>query len=503
MPSTPPRARAARLALPLLALLGAACGGHLKAGDQAAAVGDWKAAYANYRQAVADEPNDPALKQKYAEARRKALDASAASAQACRVQGDWECVLREADYTLSIEPGDVQVAAARREAAHKVALGRVAQAEELVARVELPAAARLLGEARALSGDLDVDEVARGVERRWVQASLPEIERARAARRYGDAVALATTAAGFDPSRRALLDNVTREAEAFRAAEHDRHLAAGERAMAQGAWAEAAASFRAAQQARPDDRARALEQHATLVVQGDQALSRGDFKAATRAYGDAAAMRLDRSGYAEAQLARVQVRPWAVRVRGVLIDPVRPDGTPWVGAPSPRLNRVGRELAGMAGGALDARVLRAVNDVPRENRPELSVEVLLPGGQRLASRPGSGPLLNVNGTFFVSCNAFDARRVALRVLHAEPGQQPRHVAEVSVPVGELVSRPAGTLSHPPLLALEVEVEPAEGAAEGPGRGFAPVAEPPRPPPPGAPKPTPAPPAPAKPPPPRK
>jgi hypothetical protein len=100
-------------------------------------------------------------------------------------------------------------------------------------------------------------------------------------------------------------------------------------------------------------------------------------------------------------------------------------------------------------------------------------------------------------------NAFDTRRVALRVLHAEPGQPPRHVGEVSVPVGELVSRPAGTLSHPPLLALEVEVEPADGAAEGPGRGFAPVAEPPRPPPPGAPKPTPAPPAPAKPPPPKK
>jgi len=479
-------------------LLTAACGGHLKAGDQAAAVGDWKAAYASYRQAVADEPNDPALKQKYADARRKALDASAASAQACRVQGNWECVLNEADYTLSIEPGDLKVAAARRDAAHKVALGRVGQAEDLTARGDLPTAARLLGEARALSNDLDVDEVARAAERRWVQASIPEIERARAARRYGDAVALATTAASYDPSRRALLDNVTREAEAFRDAEHARFFQAGERAMSQGAWAEAASSFRAAQQARPDERARALEQHANLVVQGDQALSRGDFKAATRAYGDAAAMRLDRSGYAEAQLARVQVRPWAVKVRGVLVDPVRPDGTPWVGPPGPRLNRVGRELAGLAGGAIDARVLRAVNDVPRENRPELSVEVVLPGGQRLASRPGSGPLLDVKGTFIVMGNAFDTRRVALRVLHAEPGQPPRHVGEVSVPVGELVSRPAGTLSHPPLLALEVEVEPADGAAEGPGRGFAPVAEPPRPPPPGAQKPPPAPPAPAAP-----
>ncbi len=479
--------------LSLLALLGAAaCGGHLKAGDQAAAVGDWKAAYANYRQAVADEPNDPALKQKYAEARRKALEASAASAQACRAQGNWECVLAEADYTLSIEPGDAQVAAARKDAAHKVALGRVAQAEGLIGRGDLPAASRLLGEARGLSNDLDVDDLARGAERRWVQAALPEIDRARAARRFADALALAGTAAQYDPSKRPLLDAVTREHEAFRAAEHDRFMMDGDRAMASGSWPAAAAAYRAAQQARPDERARALEHHANLVVQGDQALAKGDFKAAARAYGDAAALRLDRSGYAEAQLARVQVRPWGVRVRGVLLDPQRPDGTPWIGPPSPRLNRVARELAASAGGGLDARLLRLINDVPRENRPELQLEVVLPGGPRLVSRPGSGPLLDVNGHFVVAGNAFDQRRVALRLLLAEPGQPPRAVGEVQATVGDLVARGAGTLSHPPVLALEVEVAPADGAAEGPGRGFTVVAEAPRPAPPAPQKPPPAP-----------
>lgn len=474
----------------------AACAAHDKAGDKAAAVGDWKTAFVEYRQAVADDPKDPTLAARFAEARQKALAQASGQARACAAQGQWTCALNEAQFALTIDPADVELGRLRGEAAHRVALERVRAAEGELARGNLQAAQGLLVDARKLSADRAVDDAARAVERRWVGAAMDEADRLRVARRYPEALALVQAAVGYDPSLRPQLDRLGREYEDFRAAEFLRLSQEGERAMAQGAWADAAARFHAAQEARPDERVKALERYCALVQRGDQAVGHGDFEAATAAFREAAALRVDRTGYADAQLARVAVRPWAVRVRGVLVDPVRPDGTPWIGPPSVRLNRVARELAGRAVSRLDGHVLRVVNDVPRENRPRLLVEVVLPDGRRLASTVRDGPYFTLDASFVVAANGFDRRRLALRVVHQEPGRPAEPVGELTVPVGELVARPSGLVSAPPILAMELLVDPADGAAEGSGRGFAPVAEPPRPPPPPKPATKPAPPPPA-------
>ncbi len=473
-----PRTLAAALLLTL-----AACAAHDKAGDKAAAVGDWKTAYVEYRQAVADDEKNPQLKARFEEARQKALAQASAQARACAAQQGWECALNEARFALGIEPANLDLGNLRAEAAHHVALARVRAAEGELARGNLQASQALLVEARTLASDRAVDDAARAGEQRWVGAAMGEADRLRSARRYPEALALVQAAAGYDPSLRPQLDRLGREYEAFREAEFTRLAGEGERAMAQGAWSDAAARFKAAQAARPDERVRALERYCALVLQGDQAVTRADYAAATGAYREAAALRVDRSGYADAQLARVAIRPWAVTVRGVLVDPVRPDGTPWVGAPSRRLRLSSTVLTEGAGRGVDARLLRAVSDVPRENRASFLVEVVLPDGHRFASAVRDGPYFTLDASFVVAANGFDKRRVTLRVVHQEPGRPAEPAGEISVGLGELIGRSTGTVSAPPVLAMELQVDPADGAVEGGGRGFAPVAEAARPPPP--------------------
>jgi tetratricopeptide (TPR) repeat protein len=472
-------------ALGLLAL--AACAAHEKTADKAAAIGDWKTAYVEYRQALADDEKNPQLKARYEEARQKALAQSSAQARACANQRNWGCALDEAQFALSIEPANLDLGNLRSEAAHYVALDKVKAAEGELARGNLQGAHALLLDARKLASDGAVDAAADAVERRWVGAATAEAERQRVARRYPEAISLLTGAVAYDPSLRPQLDRLNREYEGFKAAEFLRLSQEGDQLMARGAWTEAQGRYRAALAMKPDERVKAAERYCTLVVQGDQAAARGDYPAATTAYRDAAALRVDRSGYADAQLARVAVRPWSVTVRGVLVDPVRPDGLPWVGQPNRYVAQAARDLAAGAGRGVDARLLRIVADVPGSNRPRLTVEAVLPDGRRFGSAVREGPYFNLDASFVVMANGFDKRRLTLRVMHLPQGGAPEKVGEVTVTVGELIGRPTGSVSTPPILAMELQVAQADGALEGAGRGFSPIGDASRPapaPPPG-------------------
>jgi tetratricopeptide (TPR) repeat protein len=477
------RSPALRTLAAALLLSLAACAAHEKTADKAAAIGDWKTAYVHYRQALADDEKNPQLKARYEEARQKALAQASGQARACAAQQDWGCALDEAQFALSIEPANLELGNLRSEAAHYVALSKVKAAEGELARGNLQGAHGLLVEARRLASDGAVDQAADAVERRFVGAATGEAERLRQARRYPEAIGLMTAAVGYDPSLRPQLDRLDREYQGFKASEFLRLAQEGDQLMARGAWAEAQGRYRAALNMKSDERVKAAERYCTLVVQGDQAAARGDYPAATSAYRDAAALRVDRSGYADAQLARVAVRPWAVTVRGVLVDPVRPDGLPWVGQPNRYVAQAARDLAAGAGRGVDARLLRIVADVPGSNRPRLTVEAVLPDGRRFGSAVREGPYFNLDASFVVMANGFDKRRLTLRVMHQPQGGAPEMVGELSVTVGELIGRPTGSVSAPPILAMELQVAPADGAQEGPGRGFSPIADAPRPPPP--------------------
>src|SRR5688500_9686362 len=73
------------------------CANHRKAGDQAAAVGDWKAAEAYYRAAVRKAPEDTALQEKYRKAKAEAFAQAKTRAARCIDEKSWDCAQQEAD----------------------------------------------------------------------------------------------------------------------------------------------------------------------------------------------------------------------------------------------------------------------------------------------------------------------------------------------------------------------------------------------------------------------
>ncbi|HUL59013.1 MAG TPA: hypothetical protein VLU43_07055 [Anaeromyxobacteraceae bacterium] len=485
MPTLPLRPLSAAA---VVAVLLSACVAHDKAGDRAAAVGDWKAAYFEYRQAVADKPDDPVLRQKFAEAQKQGMASAGAHAQACQAQGDWTCVLGEADFMLTVNPGDVNAASLRRAAAHSVALQRVQQAREEISRGQLPQAAKTLESATALSAEADVVAAAGGAQRQWVSAAVGQADQLRAQRRYPEALQLLQTATSYDPGVRPRLDAVQREYDAFRRAEHDRLVREADQLLAQNAWPDAAARYAAAQQQLPDERAKAAEAYARLALAGDQAVERGDYRAAARAYGDAAQLRVDPKGYAQAQLALVQIRPYGIHVRKVVVSPTRPDGVPWVGPPDRELRRVARVLEANFGGT-EAQL--ALSMVPHRNRPTLFVEVILPDGRRLVTAEQRRSLVvQPDATVVLAANGYDRRRIAVRVFHQEPGGVTENIAAFDASVGELVSRQGASLQGPSA-TVELVTEPADGMADGAFANLRAVEPPPAPPPGRPPAPPPA------------
>src|SRR5262245_24406415 len=140
--------------LPVLALLAlAGCVAHEKAGDSAAATGDWKTAYTHYRQALSEKPDTPGLKEKRDAARREALSQAWQRARGCEQQGDWTCAMGESEYMLSIEPNHPDALGMKNAASARVAMARIADARAAARQLKYKEALSLLQSARTLSND--------------------------------------------------------------------------------------------------------------------------------------------------------------------------------------------------------------------------------------------------------------------------------------------------------------------------------------------------------------
>jgi hypothetical protein len=469
----------------LLSVALSACVAHDKAGDRAAAVGDWKAAYTEYRQALADEPNDPKMREKHDRARAEALKASTAAARGCLARRDWGCAVGEADFALAIEPGNAELSDLRRNAGRELALVEAEQARSQVAQGQLRQADATIRHAQRLSNEPAVQQALSRASGALVVAAMADADRRRSARQYTDALAVLQLALPYEPAIRDRIEQVRQEQAAFLRAEHDRLMAEGEQLLARNAWADAAARFSAAQAAVPDDRARAGEQYCRLALHADGAVERGDWPAATRGYQEMVDLRVERNGYAAAQLARVAIRPWAVRIRSVLVSPLRPDGVPWVGPPRPFVVRVANELARASGAPPSSPFLMLLGQVPRENQPRVVVEVVAPGGPPLLTEPHRGLYTSLASSVVVGANAFERRRIAFRVFHVEPGGLSENIGVVEVSIGELVTRGSVTLRSDAVAGLELSAEPADGVPIGSFSDLTPAvppqAVPPRPP----------------------
>ena len=257
--------------------------------------------------------------------------------------------MSEADFALSIDPGNTELSDLRRNAGREAALVQVEQARGLVAQGQLQRADATLREVQRLSSDPRVQQAVSPVAGALVTAAVAESDRRRAARQFPEALAVLQLALPYEPAMRERIEVVKREQAAFLKAEHDRLMAEGDQLLTRSAWTEAAARFKAAQAAVPDERGRAAEQYCRLALAADAAVERGDWPAATRGYQEMIDLRVERNGYAAAQLGRVAIRPWAIRIRSVLVTPLRPDGVPWVGPPSRTAVKVANEVVRVGG----------------------------------------------------------------------------------------------------------------------------------------------------------
>ncbi len=463
-------------------LLFSACMAHDKAGDQAAAVGDWKTAYVNYREALADAPTDPKLKEKYDRARAEALSTSTAAARGCFARRDWGCAVGEADFALSIDGGNTELSELRRNSGREQALLQVERARAQVSRGELKQADATLRDATRLSNDPKVLQAISQAAGGLVTAAVAESDRLRAGRQFPEAIAQLQLALPYEASLRDRIEQVKGEQAAYLRAEHDRLMAEGDQLLNRNAWTEAAARFHAAGAALPDDRARASERYARLALAADAAVERGDWPAATRGYQEMIDLRVERNGYAAAQLGRVTIRPWAIRVRSVLVSPLRPDGVPWVGPPRRAVVQIANEVVRLGGSTLSVPFLLLLNQVPYENQPNVVIEVTAPGAPPLLTQPHRGLYTTLASSVVVGANGFERRTVRFRVFRADSEGPAEEMGVIEASIGDLITRGSLMLQSESVPALELSAEPAPGVALGSFTDLSPAA-PPQPPPP--------------------
>ncbi len=453
-----------------------ACVAHEKSGDRAAALGDWKLAEQEYGAAVAKDPGKKELQEKYSQARTAALGQSTRQAQTCAAGRDWECALAESDYALRLDPASPGMAALRRDAAREAGTLRLRRAEEAVSAGDLAGGLQLLESARAVTDDPGVQAESRRVQPRIVGPVVQQAERLRGEKRYAEALDLLGRAARVDASVGPRVDAVRAEFERWKDSEAERLAAEGDGLLAARRYADAKARYDSALQLRPQCRALPLSRYAAALAQGADAAARRDWPTAERAFAEAARLEPGRTGVAAAELDRVRIRPYAIRLRSVLVRPTRPDGWPWAGARTRDLEHALARLARLdaASGRLPAGLaIDVARRIPPENQPTLVVAVGLPDGRALQSSPRRGAYAMLDGSFVVATNAYDDRALSIRVVHDDGAGRPVDVGVVDVRVAELVSRGELALSGASIAELLVEAGPAD-RPEGAYSGMAPI-----------------------------
>jgi hypothetical protein len=468
-----------RIALALLPILVlSACANAQKTADRAAATGDWKTAEANYAAVLRDDPNNPEKRARWVSARQNALQDAISRCRACQVSQDWECAYGEAEYLTRMEPGSADYAALRAEVGRQAAYARLRRAAEASGRRDHKAAFDLLAGARAATNDTGLQAEAAKLQPSIVGAAVRDAQAFRKAQQYPQAVELLTMAAAVDGSVRPQLDQARAEYDRWLDAQYEAAAQQGDALMRDRRFAEAAAAYDAAVKIRKGGRAEPLARYARSLQAGDAAVERKDWAAASRAYDEAVRTGMDgTNGYAATQLERVKLRPYAIRVRSVLVRPIRPDGGPWAGGSSFGFQRVVGMLANAAmeghGNQLVAG-LDVYDALPHENRPTLVATMTLPDGRQFVTPPQQALRARYEAFVVFATNALDDRPLAIRVTHADPGGSVE-VGTVTLRMQDLVSGGEVKLGDHSIVEMKLVAE-RSSQADGAVQGFAAVAQ---------------------------
>jgi tetratricopeptide (TPR) repeat protein len=405
-----------------VAALLAACASAEKLGDRAAAVGDWKSAERQYAEALQKEPGNSEKKAKWQQARQNALQGAVAAARACQASQDWECVYSESDYAARLDAGSADLAAMRADAARNVAHQRLRGAQEASGRRDHRTAFDLYQRAKGVTNDPGVQDEAARLGPSLARAAVEDAQRRRASQQYPEAIELLTLAVNVDGRVRPTLDETRAEYDRWLDQQYDREAQQGDALLRERRFAEAQAHYEAALRHKKGGRAEPLLRYARALSQGEQAVQRRDWPKATAAYDEAVKTGADQYGFAATELERVRIRPYAIRVRTVLVKPFRPDGSPWAGGRTREFDRLVGKLAVSAvdgarrGGPATAEVYDAV---PNENRPELFASMTLPDGREFATEPQRTLRARLDSMVVVNTNAYDDRQVTVRILHSD------------------------------------------------------------------------------------
>lgn len=459
-----------RFALAAAFAVVAGCHNYQKAGAKAAAVGNWKQAEAEYRVAVHKNPQDAALREQWERAKMEALNQAKGRAQRCIDERNWDCAQQEGDYAASIAEADPLAQQLKRQARTGRALHHLTLARNEI-ETNVVHVFDLVDFARGLSADDAVTREAQAINTQAVGAAL---DQANALRRdagpagpQGGAmldrsIVILARAAKVDPGRvNPVLASARVDKDRWVSAEYERIARDGDGALSRHDWAGAIAIYNQAEQMRQGGRAISGIKYANLVISGDNATNARDFQAAAQAYAAAMALPDDRDRYAAAQHDRVVLRRWKFQIQSVLVHPLRPDGQPWSG-------RSSRDLASLAN-ALEQNPsnYHALNRLPRENEPTVTLEVLHSDGRRFASAPVRGYFARFPIEMVIDSNAFDERWVEVRAVHRD-GKEVHEIDVVRIPLKDVVSgartAPPGTTKS--ILRMDIGVAPGPSLGEG-------------------------------------
>ncbi|HEX9242611.1 MAG TPA: hypothetical protein VF875_09250 [Anaeromyxobacter sp.] len=467
------------LALLSLAVL-AACANAQKTADQAAATGDWKTAEANYAAVLRDEPNNAEKRARWQNARTNALKGAIDKSRACQVSQDWECAFGEADYLVRMEPGSADYAKLRADVGRQAAYARLRRASEASAARNHRAAFDLLAQARAASNDPALQAEAHRLQPGIVGAAVRDAQQYRAQQQFGPAIDLLTLAASLDGAVRPQLSQVQAEYDAYLNAQYEAAAQQGDAFLREHRFAEAAAKYDEALRIKKGGRAEPLARYARALQAGDAAAQRKDWVTASRAYEDAVRSGMDgTNGYGAQQLERVQPRPYAIRVRSVLVRPIRPDGMPWTGGTSPGFQRV---MGMLANAAMDGRGNQLVagmdvyDALPHENRPNLTAILTLPDGRQFSTAPQRALRARFESFVVFAANGLDDRPVSIRVVHSDE-QGMVEIGTVTVKMADLVNGGEIRIGDRSVIELKLGAE-RTGQADGSVQGFAKYPPPP-------------------------
>lgn len=465
-------ARGRILGVALVCVVFVGCVAHEKNGDRAAALGDWRAAYSEYREALALDPESKDLKGKFDGARKEAIAESLRRANAALAVANFENALAEASYVVELDPGNVEAATLRASAAKAAAKVRIDSARALAKRGQVEAGFAELRRGLQLSNAPEFESEVAEIRTLLVAGAVDAAAAARASKDYPQALRFLELAVSADGTKAGLLAEVRAELEAWQIAEHARLSALGDGEVAGRQWAQAEQHYRDALAFREQSETIHKITYVQAVRSGEDAVRRRDFGGAATSFRRAIDSTADASGYAASQLEIVEVRPYAIRLRTLMVKPHTPSGDAWVGPKDPLFKTALTLFAGVAGAALvptggaaiGKQLAEAYNKVPPKNRPDLWIEATLPDGRQATTPKVKALYAAYDSEMTIASNQLDERVLHLRVLGM--GDVLNDVGVFDVPLRDLVAKRKFVGSTESVVALEVFVEPAPNRVDG-------------------------------------